>query len=67
MAAPTNRVINCVVLAALVVVTPPALLIGKEPSLMACMCGSDRISARLFALNDSRFVLFTYLVDEVRV
>jgi hypothetical protein len=32
---------------------------------MACVCDSDRISARLFALNDSRFVLFTYSVDDV--
>jgi hypothetical protein len=50
-----------------VVVTPRPSLVGKKPSLMACMCNSDRISARLFALNDSRSVLFTYLVDDVRV
>jgi hypothetical protein len=67
MTAPINHVINYTVLAALVVVMPRASLVGKEPSLMACMCNSDRISARLFALNDSRFVLFTYLVDDVRV
>jgi hypothetical protein len=37
---------------ALVVVMPRSSLVGKEPSLMACMCNSDRISTRLFALYD---------------
>ena len=50
-----------------VVVTPRASLVGKEPRLMACMCNSDRISARLFALNDWRLVLFMWLVDDVCV
>jgi hypothetical protein len=50
-----------------VVVTPRPSLVGKKPRLMACKCNSDRISARLFALNDLRFVLFTWLVDDVRV
>jgi hypothetical protein len=50
-----------------VVITPRSSLVGKEPRLMACKCNSDRISARLFALNDLRFVLFTWLVDDVRV
>ncbi|KAL5647589.1 hypothetical protein ACJX0J_041944, partial [Zea mays] len=31
------------------------------------MRNSNRVSARLFALSDSRFVLFTYLVDDVHV
>jgi hypothetical protein len=60
MTAAINRVMNCTVLAALVAVTPRASLVGKEPNLMACMCNSDRILARLSALNDSRFVLFRY-------
>jgi hypothetical protein len=55
------------VLAALVVVTPRASLLGKEPKLMACMRNFNRILARLFTLSDSRFVLFTLLVDIVHV
>jgi hypothetical protein len=50
-----------------VVITPRASLVGKEPRLRACMCNSDRISARLFALNDWRLVLFMWLVDDVCV
>jgi hypothetical protein len=41
------------------VVTSRSSLVGKETSLMACMCNSDRISARLFALYD--YDLFTYV------
>jgi hypothetical protein len=63
MAAPTNRVINCVVLAALVVVTPRASLVGKEAQTNGMHARHE--SARLFALNDSRFALFTYSVDDV--
>jgi hypothetical protein len=55
------------VLAALVVVTHRASLVGKEPKLMACMRNSNQILTRLFALNDLRFVLFTCLVDDVHV
>jgi hypothetical protein len=45
-----NRVLNCAVLAALVI-TPRASLVGKEPKLMACMRNSNRILARLFTLE----------------
>jgi hypothetical protein len=63
MTAPLNHVINCVVPAA--PYRRHASLVGKEPKLMGRMRNSNRISARLFALNDSRFALFTYSVDDV--
>jgi hypothetical protein len=37
-----NHIINYVVLAALVDVTPRASLVGKEPKLMACMRDTSR-------------------------